>query len=175
MREAGLIGAVTVLVAFAVLFVYPRLSIHKIDLRVYFQNANGLRVGAPVRLAGVDVGTITSVRARPEMQPAAAEVTLGLRTPYELNIPNDATVSLATAGVLGETLAEINTAGASGPPAKNGETLKEKPTKVLSSEDLIEKLGDIIQRKPCGPQGKDVAAAGTSDNDEKTIPKPSSR
>jgi hypothetical protein len=77
--------------------------------------------------------------------------------------------------VLGETFAEINVAGASGAPAKTGETLKEKPTKVLSTEDLIEKLGDIIQRKPCGLQGKDVAAAGTSDNDEKTTPKPSSR
>src|SRR5438105_1174880 len=116
MRKAGLIAAVTVLAAFAVLFVYPRLSIHRIDLRVYFENANGLRAGAPVRLAGVEVGTITSVRARPEMQAAPAEVTLGLRTPYVLNIPKDSTVSLATAGELGETIAEINVARASGAP-----------------------------------------------------------
>jgi len=175
MRKAGLVAAVTVVLAFAVLFVYPRLSIHRIDLRVYFQNANGLRAGAPVRLAGVEVGTVTSVRARPEMQAAPAEVTLRLRTPYELRIPNDSTVSLSTAGVLGETFAEINVAGASGAPVKTGDVLKEKPTKVFSTEELIEKLGDIIKLKPCAPPGKDVATIGTPDNNGKTSPKTSSR
>lgn len=42
------------------------------------------------------------------MQGAPAEVMMKLRTPYELHVPNDATVSLYTEGVLGETFAEIN-------------------------------------------------------------------
>jgi phospholipid/cholesterol/gamma-HCH transport system substrate-binding protein len=113
MRRTGLVAVVIAVIAFAVLFGYPRLFAHRTELRVYFQNAHGLRAGAPVRLAGVEVGTITSVRARPEMQAAPAEVTMRLRTPYELNIPNDSTVSLDTAGVLGETFAEINVLGAS--------------------------------------------------------------
>ncbi len=164
MRRVGIIVvAAIVAIGLAVLFGYPRLLTHTIELRVYFQNANGLRAGAPVRLAGVEVGRITSVRARPAMQAAPAEVLMKLQTPYELSIPNDSTVSLATAGVLGETFAEINVAGASGPPIKNGEVLKERPTKFLSTEDLIEKLGDIVQRKPCAPQGKDTAMASTPD------------
>lgn len=157
MRKAGVIAAVTVVVASAVLIIYPRVSRHSLELRVYFQNANGLRAGAPVRLAGVEIGTVKSVRARPEIQAAPAEVTLGLRTPYELQIPGDSTVSLSTAGVFGETFAEINVVGASGAPVKNGGVLKEKPTKVISTDELIEKLGEILQRKPCAPQGKDVA------------------
>lgn len=163
MRRAGLIAVVIAVIAFAVLFGYPRLFVHRIELRVYFQNAHGLRTGAPVRLAGVEVGTITSVRARPEMQAAPAEVTMRLRTPYELNIPNDSVVSLDTAGVLGETFAEINILGASGAPVKNGEVLKEKPTKLLSTEDLIEKVGDIVRPKPCAPPGKDMTTVGTPD------------
>jgi ABC-type transporter Mla subunit MlaD len=171
MRRAGLLAVVIAVIAFAVLFGYPRLFAHGIELRVYFQNAHGLRAGAPVRLAGVEVGTITGVRARPEMQAAPADVTMRLRTPYELDIPNDSTVSIDTAGVLGETFAEINVLGASGAPVKNGEALKEKPTKFLSTEDFIEKVGDIVRPKPCAPQGKDMATAGTPDAQRKTLDK----
>jgi phospholipid/cholesterol/gamma-HCH transport system substrate-binding protein len=163
MRKVGLIAVAVAVVALAVLLGYPRLFAHRIELKVYFQNANGLRAGAPVRLAGVEVGRVTSVRARPEIQAAPAEVTLRLQTPYELNIPNDSTVSLETAGVLGETFAEINILGASGAPVKNHGVLKEKPTKLLSTEEIIEKIGDIVQRKPCAPQGKDMATTGTLD------------
>jgi len=147
-------------IAFVVWWTYQGLFGHELELKVYFQNANGLRSGAPVRLAGVEVGKVTSVRARPEMQAAPAEVRMMLRTPYELNIPSDSTVSLGTAGVLGETLAEINVSGASGAPVKNGGVLKEKPTKFLSPEEVIEKLEDIVQRlKPCASQGKDTGTA----------------
>lgn len=97
MRKGALIAIVITVLLAAALFVYPRLLTHRIDLTVYFQNANGLRAGAPVRLAGVEVGTVTSVRARPETQTAPAEVKISLRTPYELQIPSDSTVSLATA------------------------------------------------------------------------------
>jgi phospholipid/cholesterol/gamma-HCH transport system substrate-binding protein len=167
MRKVGFIALAVVVVGFAVLLGYPRLFTHGIDLKVYFQNANGLRAGAPVRLAGVEIGKITSVRARPEIQAAPAEVTLRLRTPYELNIPSDSTVSLDTAGVLGETFAEINVLGTSGTPVKNGGVLKEKPTKFLSTEEMIEKLGNIVQHVPCAPQGKDMATAGTTDTPRK--------
>jgi phospholipid/cholesterol/gamma-HCH transport system substrate-binding protein len=166
MRRAAIIVAAIVAISLIALFGYPRLLMHKLELRVYFQNANGLRAGAPVRLAGVEVGRITSARARPEMQAAPAEVLMKLQTPYELRIPNDATVSLATAGVLGETFAEINVAQASGSPVKNGGILKEKPTKFLSTEQLIEKLGDIVQHKPCAPRGKDTARIDTPGNQQ---------
>ena len=53
------------------------------------------------------------------MKATSAEVIMNLQTPYELKIPNDSTVSLSTAGILGETYAQINISEASGPPANN--------------------------------------------------------
>jgi len=160
MRKAWLIGVALAAIAFALWSSYPKLFSHDLELRVYFQNVNGLRAGAPVRLAGVEVGRVTSVRARPEMQAAPAEVKMKLRTPYELSIPNDSTVSLDTAGVLGETYAEINVLGTSSAPAKDGAFLKEKPTKFLTTQEVIEKVGDIVKDlKPCVSQGKDTATA----------------
>jgi len=160
MRKFWLIVVALAAIGFAVWSGYPRLFSHELELKVYFENANGLRAGAPVRLAGVEVGKVTSVRARPEMQSAPAEVRMKLLTPYELNLPNDSTVSLNSAGVLGETYAEINVSEASGAPVKNDGVLKEKPTKSLSAEDVIEKMGDIVQRlKPCTSESKDTATA----------------
>jgi phospholipid/cholesterol/gamma-HCH transport system substrate-binding protein len=80
MRRAALIVVAIVMVTPAVLFGYQNLHYHKIALRVYFENANGLRAGAPVRLAGVDIGRITGVRARPEIEGAPAEVMMKVRT-----------------------------------------------------------------------------------------------
>ena len=133
MRIAAVIVVAALAVALAILFGSPRPAAHKVELRVYFQDANGLRAGAPVRVAGVEVGRVKSVRARPEMKATPAEVVMNLQTPYELKIPNDSTVSLATAGILGETYAQINITEASGPPAKNGDVLKERPARFLST------------------------------------------
>ena len=38
----------------------------KITLKSYFDNAEGLRNGAPVRLAGVDIGNVTAVHVVPQ-------------------------------------------------------------------------------------------------------------
>src|SRR5205823_9908717 len=112
LRVAAVIGLAVLGI---VLLTIPRLFGHKLRLKAYFNNAMALRPGAPVRLAGVDVGTVTSVRARPEVKDTPVEVVMGLNTPEELKVPNDSTVSLETAGVLGETFVEIDSHTASGP------------------------------------------------------------
>jgi phospholipid/cholesterol/gamma-HCH transport system substrate-binding protein len=156
MRRAFVIAIVVIGIVAIAIFGRTTFLRRRTELKAYFQNAQGLRAGAPVRLAGVEVGSVTRVRARPEMQGSPAEVVMLMSTPYELKIPNDSTVSLSTAGVLGETFAEIDLQGASGSPAKTGDVLKSKPTTVLSTEELIERLADILQRKPCATTAKDA-------------------
>jgi ABC-type transporter Mla subunit MlaD len=93
-------------------------SQHQLQVKTYFGDARGLRTGAPVRVAGVDVGRV-DVHVRPELKTRAAEVILLIQTPYELKIPDDSVVSLRRGGLLGEMYAEVDIRHASGPPSES--------------------------------------------------------
>jgi hypothetical protein len=95
-----------------------------------------LRAGAPVRLAGVHIGSVRRC-ARPELKEAPAEVVMLLTPSYELNIPGDSTVSLETAGVLGETYVEINVGHASGPTIGSNAVLRAVATPQITTQDLL--------------------------------------
>src|SRR5215813_6334633 len=73
----------------------------KLNLKAYFDNAEGLRTGAPVRLQGVDVGNVTRIRIVPNKKPLPVEVIMKVSSRYEESIRKDSTATLATAGVLG--------------------------------------------------------------------------
>lgn len=132
-------------------FALARPTYHTLQLKCYFKDAEGLRNGAKVRVAGVEVGTVTSVRVRPELRDTPVEVIMMLQTPYELKIPNDSVVELDLAGVLGETFAQIDVQGASGPPVENGGVLKSVATPSIraSQQELIECFANALAQKPC--------------------------
>jgi len=49
---------------------------HKIVLRSYFENAAGLKDGAPVTLEGVTIGNVIHIRVIPDRNPTPVEVTM---------------------------------------------------------------------------------------------------
>jgi phospholipid/cholesterol/gamma-HCH transport system substrate-binding protein len=132
--------------AVAVLLVAPRLLRHKFVVRAYFADAMNLRDEARVRLAGVDVGVVKSVRVRPEMKESPAEVVMVIDPGYELRIPDDSIVELETAGILGETFVEIDVSGTSGASIATNSVLKVRPTVQLTAGHAIAKLGEAINK-----------------------------
>jgi phospholipid/cholesterol/gamma-HCH transport system substrate-binding protein len=91
-------------------------------LRSYFENAAGLKNGAPVTLEGVVIGNVTSIRVVPERNPVPVEVTLRVGHKYEYALHSDSTTSIAQSGVLGDSYIDINSAHATGPvPVNNSE------------------------------------------------------
>jgi len=102
-----------------------------------------------VRVAGITAGKVTDVRLSAEKRDEPARVTMFLRTYYELRIPNDSRVVLATAGVLGEAYVLIDVAGSSGPPVSNHGTLKSVEFPQLNYDQMLEKVTEALKRANC--------------------------
>jgi phospholipid/cholesterol/gamma-HCH transport system substrate-binding protein len=96
----------------------------KLALRSYFENAAGVKDGAPVTLEGVTIGNVVHVRVVPSRNPTPVEVTMQVGAEFEHDLHTDSTASIAQAGVLGDSYVDISSAHASGPPPANDAELK---------------------------------------------------
>lgn len=72
-----------------------------------FPDIAGLAVGAPVRLAGVTVGTVTRIAVPKELQARAIEVELAIDRAVQARIREDSVASIQTVGLLGDKYVEL--------------------------------------------------------------------
>jgi ABC-type transporter Mla subunit MlaD len=143
MRKILLTLVVVAAVVFSWLAVRRHLT-YQLNARTYFHNAPGLQGGTQVWVDGVDLGSVTSVRVRPELGARPVEVLMAVRTPYDLRIPKGSIVSLATQGVLGPVVVEIDTREASGPPIGNDGVLESLEITDEQTAHAIEVVGNAL-------------------------------
>ena len=123
----------------------------KIKLRSYFENAAGIKVGAPVNLEGYTIGNVTAINIVPARKLTPVEVTMKIGSKFREAVHTDSTSSLETIGVLGDTVVDINSKTATGPPVQNNGELKTNETPNLSdviksSQGTIEQLNTILAK-----------------------------
>lgn len=125
----------------------------KIVIRAFVDNAGGLRVGAPVRLEGVDIGNVTRIRVvnDPKRVLAPVEVTMKITTKYEDTMKGDCVASLNTAGVLGEVFADLDCRQAKGAPMRTGDILPTRDVPQLqdvvrASQGTLQNINVLITR-----------------------------
>ena len=94
----------------------------KYDLVAEFNEVGGLIEGATVRLAGVQIGRVTSV-ALSEKPGGKVRVTLTIARRFAERIRRDSEARIATQGLLGDKIVEITLGSASAPPLQPGDTL----------------------------------------------------
>jgi phospholipid/cholesterol/gamma-HCH transport system substrate-binding protein len=125
----------------------------RITVQSYFDNASGLRQGAPVRLSGVDIGNVSKIRIvnEKDRQLTPVEITMRVSTKYHYALRRDSVASLDTAGVLGETYLDIDSSQAVGSEAQDGDTL---PTQVhpdfnqvvRASQSTLQNMDALLKR-----------------------------
>jgi phospholipid/cholesterol/gamma-HCH transport system substrate-binding protein len=123
----------------------------KLTLRVYFENASGLKQGAPVTLEGVTIGNVTRIRVVPERSPTPVEVTMKVPGKLTSFLHTDSAASIASAGVLGDSYIDITSTNATGPPpANNAELLSHNVSGLQqvmnTSQDALKEATKVMKK-----------------------------
>ena len=89
------------------------------ELKTSFDNVQGLKTGAIVRIAGVEVGKVTSV----ELSGAGVEVILSIKKENRSRVTTESRASIGAMSLLGEPLIDVSPSSA-GTPLKDGDSIK---------------------------------------------------
>lgn len=107
--SAEIVAGAAVLLAAAGFLVYagkgygPARNSDSYELTASFRSVEGITVGSDVRMAGVKVGTVTSLELNPQSFFADAHVTVK----NGIDVPDDSTILISSEGLLGGNFVEI--------------------------------------------------------------------
>ena len=115
----------------------------KFQIVVHFKDVGGLMDGAPVRLAGVNVGTVSDISfLLQKNQGYRVRVLLNIFNKYEAQLKNEASFEIVTEGILGEKLIAI-TALESGLPFNREDPIMGED--LMNVQDLAEVFSAAAQ------------------------------
>jgi phospholipid/cholesterol/gamma-HCH transport system substrate-binding protein len=156
--KVGLIVLISIALLCTLLFLMTGASgmslfSHKMIVTTYFENSNGLKVGAPVNLEGVTIGEIKAVQVTtdPARKLTPVKVVMKIDPKDHASLHTDSKASLSTVGVLGDTVLDISSQVAVGPELKSGAELGTLETPnltdvVKASQGTIESLNVILAK-----------------------------
>ncbi|HDZ77525.1 MAG TPA: MCE family protein [Candidatus Omnitrophica bacterium] len=110
------------------------------DLKVFFGFANGIKINAPVRVAGVDAGEIRKINVFFDPASKKTRVEISFWVKNDTKIPRDSEVMINTLGLLGEKYLEVIPGSDYSNLFKDGD--------ILTGEDPVsmEELGKLGRR-----------------------------
>lgn len=125
----------------------------KLIVHTFFENSAGLKKGGEVQLQGVTIGEVKDVKIStdPARKLTPVEAVMKLDPKFIASLHKDSKASLSTIGVLGDTVIDINSQTATGPPLENGDELRTLETPSLTdvvkaSQGTIESLNVILAK-----------------------------
>jgi phospholipid/cholesterol/gamma-HCH transport system substrate-binding protein len=126
----------------------------KYQLRALMTDVNGLKPGAPVRVGGVEVGTVTRVDFGGARSAGMVEVEMKIDRRVKDRVTTDSTATLGSLGLLGEKAVDITSSPRGTPIEEQGyvAAASEDPFKGLLSDasDSTAHLRRILSRMDAG-------------------------
>jgi phospholipid/cholesterol/gamma-HCH transport system substrate-binding protein len=119
----------------------------KYRLRAFLPEVDGLTVGAPVRVDGVDVGNVEKIGmsvmkpGQPMQKSRSIEVYLRIEKTFQPDIRTDSSAGLVTEGLLGNRYVDIDR-GFVGRPLQNDEEIPGREEKALKA--VVERSADLL-------------------------------
>ncbi len=131
-----------ILIIFALRFANVTLSskIETYKLRAQFDNIGGLKVSSPIRMGGVLIGRVTSIKL--ETESLTPTVTISIVKTYKL--PSETEASILTSGLLGEQYLSLSPGG-DDKILKNGEWIKDTQSALIFEELIGQFLFNDVQ------------------------------
>jgi len=112
-------------------------------LKTYISEAEGLREGAQVRLAGVAVGNVERVQISPFTERSrAVEIVMAVARTYQNEIRADSVASIETVGLLGESYVNITRGSRAQEVVPDGGELKSSEGAEI--KQVVQNADDVI-------------------------------
>ncbi len=112
-------------------------------LYVEFDDVGGLMIGNPVRLAGLDIGSVTSIQFSEKPGKPKLRVAISVDSRYLAQIREDSAAFVGSKGLLGDKLVGITVGDMAKPQLENGaEILNVKPGDF---EKYLEQFAEILE------------------------------
>jgi len=143
--RVGFLAAVGFVIIFLTFFLVggqEGLFSRKCELRARFQNVEGLVVGAPVRLGGVKVGSVSGIGFSADRTDKAIVVKMSIDHESFSRIGRDSEARLGSKGLLGDRTVDITMGTPESERCRPGDFV---PTlEAYQIEDLISESGDVM-------------------------------
>ncbi len=138
-------------------------------LEARFENVQGLLPGAPVWLAGKEVGVVKSIEFEPVEAELPVAVVLSIDRAVQSHVRADSLASIGTIGVLGDSYVEVSVGGAEAAMLADGDEIHatspinlnlalEKGTRALDSVASLSENLDTVVKRFADEQGGERAA-----------------
>ena len=127
-------------------------------LQASFSNIGQLKLGAPVKMAGVRIGSVSSIDLDPVKLDAKVKIAVSKR--YDA-LPDDSSAAIFTSGLLGDQYVAIQTGG-------SPEVFKDGDEFILTQSSM--QLEDLIGKFLAGSGGSSTGKTSTPTSDAVTTP-----
>jgi len=135
------LGTILLVLAIFLLGSKEKLFTSTIEIKAYFDQIEGLKSGAPVRLSGYDIGSVSSVSFANN---ASAKVEVKMRIVNDLKhlIKFDSEASIETEGLVGKKIVAITPGSSDAAEVMNGGVIKSKTPMNIAK--IIEETESVM-------------------------------